>query len=612
MHSLNSEPAIKAYLPLKKFHILPIYGLSPDEIRSSVKNVFRDREKIGHCSLLNACVKSLGFSGGFAGYQQEYEEKLLPFMKKHDLTQLCDLVKPRFSGKGSGINLFKLTHQDISERLFFSSQSTPQKLFTGYDFPMDEYWEDGLWILNNHINLNKYGLVGTFSSNFQHNINLAFQQPEKLIDIYGHDCPHKIRKLIDVIIGSQFVPSLSMVSLNLMTDQLFYPRVYTDYELKLYCTQKTNKESYIQNCKEHKAILDLFIYRIDNQEKGWVEILSYNENLIFLKGKDGEYDFIFKNQREDKFEHQIYDPYLQRAEIPKFDDTYHFQRWYYFEFMGFRQEIRHKAEQKFYAENPAENYFKEYIVKKYLENKYKEPHKPILQKISGFQEIKLQNGKTLMVSDLVTIQDFEIFKSENSDYFKRREKLEKSYKIDVLESVNSEIDKSLPVTVTGYDVWKYVHWFNQKHGIQTRLLDDEEYREISPFTAIVENNRKNNKEDNLDFEDRRKQINLEEIQNIAFIAPNGELSCHIPYMKDRDFQNFVFSFINPTFEYQNGLRFVNSGRFAEWLRTGTCIRSAWLTGWDSFYVNQSRPPFQSTGKYHYIKIGFRLCYELGA
>lgn len=604
MQSFNSKPVIKAYLPLKLFHILPIYGLSPYEIKLSVQNVSRDREKIGHCSLLNACVKSLGFSGGFAGYQQEYEDKLLPFMKKHDLTKLCNLVQPRFLGHGAGVNLFKLTHQDISERLFFSNQPTPQKLFTGYDFPMDECWENGLWILNNHIDLNKYGLVKTSSPDFQQNINLAFQQPEMLIDIYGHDCSHKTRKLIDVIIGSQFLFRLGMGSLNLMTDQLFYPRVYTDYELQLYCLQNGNKESYIQKCKEHKEILDLFIYRIDSQEKGWVEILPYNENLIFLKGKDGEYDFIFKNQRECEFKHQIYHPYLQRDEIPKFDDTYHFKRWYYFEFMGFRQEISHKATQKFYAENPAENSFKEDIVRKYLESQYKKPQKPILQELAGFQKIKLQNGKTLMVSDLVTIQDFEIFKAENRDYFERRKQLEKNWKIDVLESVNSETDKSLPVTVTGYDVWKYIHWFNQKYHIETRLLDEEEYKEISPFPDVEWKRDKTDDKERLFFD-------VDDTRQIAFRDFNGNLSWAIPYMIENDFQNFKCIFVNPIFEYKNGLRFMKSNRFAELLVNKFCIRSYCFTGFSSIGIFDSKPPFESTGKYKYIKIGFRLCYELG-
>lgn len=600
MSNTSKIPTIKGFLPLNKFHILPIYDLSPKFIKLSVKNVSRDREKISHCSLLNACAKSLGFLGGFAGYQQEYEEKLLPFMQQNGLFELSNLIQPQFLGKGSGVSLFKLKYQDISERLFFANKPIPKKLFTGYNFPLDECWEDGTWIFNNHIDFKKYGLHNSYFETHK-NIDIALSKPDLLVDIYGHDCKHKTRKLIDIVIGSK-ITEITYSCLNLITDQLFYPRTSKDYEIFLYNPSDNSLENYKKEYKTYQSLLELFTYRIDNQELGWVEILPYNENLIFLKGNNGEYDFVFKNQRDEIFSHQMYAPYLKRAEIPNFDDKYHFERWYYFEFSGFRQEVKHKSEQNFYANNPREDYFKENIVKKYLENHYKKPKFKNLKELDGFTKIKLKNGKILMVSDLISIGDFEVFKSENQDYFNRREKINldpSNDRLDNLDSVNREKDKSLPVTLTGYDVWKYVHWFNEKYGIETRLLDDKEYLEISPFSSI-----------DWDKENLTNDVDLEEIKNIAFVSPKGELSCRVPYMKENDFQEFTFSFINPTFEYRNGLRFVKSGRFAEWLRTKHCVRSYWLTGWDTISINQSSPPFNSTGKYHYIKIGFRLCYEL--
>lgn len=535
-------------------------------------------------------------------------------MEKHNLVLLSDLVQPRFEGHGIGINELILTRQNISERLFFSGQAIAQKLFTAYSFPFDECWDDGIFVLNNCIKLGQYGLLPSFSRDFYKNINIALQNPDVLVDIYGHGCRYKTRKLIDVVLGSKMFEL--GVGLNLLTDQLFYPRIQTNYELMFYRPQDYAMENFIQESNQYQDLLNLFIQRIDSQDAGWVEILPYNENLIFLKGKNGEYDFVFKNQRDNEFNHQIYAPYLKRAEIPKFDDTYHFQRWYYFEFSGFRQEIEHKAEQKFYAENPREDYWKSDIVKEYLANQYRRTEKKISSELDGFKKIKLKNGKTLMVSDLVSIQEFEIFKSENSDYFERRSQRSN---LDNLDSVNRESDKSLPVTLTGYDVWKYIHWFNEKYGVETRLLDDVEYKEISPFSSIDWEKEKAKKLSNIsniyelieEQKRRREAVDLEEIQNIAFISSSGELSCSIPYMEEEDFQDFTFSFINPKFECQHGLKFMKSGRFAEWLKTKHCIRSYLLTGWDSIGVNESIPPFTSTGKYHYIKIGFRLCYELG-
>lgn len=34
---------------------------------------------------------------------------------------------------------------------------------------------------------------------------------------------------------------------------------------------------------------------------------------------------VLKDQRDQEFKHQLYLPYLKRADIPKFDDEYHFK-----------------------------------------------------------------------------------------------------------------------------------------------------------------------------------------------------------------------------------------------------------------------------------------------
>ncbi|NES63602.1 hypothetical protein G3343_22240, partial [Vibrio parahaemolyticus] len=79
----NSIPT--TYIPLEKFHIVPLTGLSPAELKISAKRTSRDREKITHTTKLNAIAKRLGITGGFAAYEKEYNGSLLPFMAKHNL-----------------------------------------------------------------------------------------------------------------------------------------------------------------------------------------------------------------------------------------------------------------------------------------------------------------------------------------------------------------------------------------------------------------------------------------------------------------------------------------------------------------------------------------------
>ncbi len=119
----------KSYLPLKNFHIVPIRGLSVDDIKWSAKNAIRDRESIKHSTALNAIAKAFGSKGGFAGYSTEETIKIERFLKDHNMIERSDLIIPR---KFCQIGHQPLvTPQQISERFFLSDKPLPEKIFTG-------------------------------------------------------------------------------------------------------------------------------------------------------------------------------------------------------------------------------------------------------------------------------------------------------------------------------------------------------------------------------------------------------------------------------------------------------------------------------------------------
>lgn len=592
----NQKVKIKGFLPLENFHIIPIYGILPENLKLSVKNTILDREKIGHCTLLNSLAKGLGFSGGFSGYVQEFGNNLIPFMQENQLLHLADLVTPRNLGYGVGVDLLRLRYQDISERLFFSSKSIPSLMFTGYDFDYENSLEDGHWLAYNY-----FSARGLNIKNYFENIKIARQSPNTIISL-----PIKSgsRRLIDFILGSGLLDIISP-GFNLIGDQLMKPSGTKDkYVFELYFPKGCGVDSgeRLSICQE---FFDLFVDRIKESDCGWVEIIPYNENLVFLKGKDGEYDFVFRNQRDDKFEHQLYFPYLKRAEIPSFDDEYAFQRWYYFKFKGFRQKIAHQAEEKFYYEDGgiAANYpGHDVILRKFLNTEFEKSTQRGVKKNScqdkrlpGFCRFELDSGKVLMVSDLVSIEDFKFFEAENSEYMKLRKTLQAGLqgsggRLDNLYSVNNEHDETLPVAVTWYDVLKYIDWFNIKYSIETRLLNLNEYQEITPFELSVGNY----------------------YGGIAFYDKAGkDLGAEPPYMSECDFQNLYIRFKDPKFKMKNNVRFMDSNKFAEWVKEKTCIRSNSLTGfYGDKHILRQPTPFESTGKYKYMKIGFRLCYEV--
>lgn len=575
------------YLPLKNFHIIPINDLSPESIKSSVKNASLDREKVSHTTLLSACANVLGVKGGFAGYKTEYETKLKPFMREHQLTTLTDLVSPRFSGYGSP--RLSLTYQDISERFFYSGKPIPKAIFTGYDFHHDRHFDDGSFIA--HVEL---GITQDISKKIQ----LLYSDSIGQVQIRGNKYCNT-RSLIDIIIGSE-MSSIIKPGFNVIGDQLIFPKNTNTPELCLY--QRSPERIDLEN-----KLFNLFLIRLTALGCGLVSIIPYNDNLIFLKGKNGEYSFVFRNQRDELFQHNSqFKPYLKLSEIPRFVDDYHFKRWYYFDYEGFRAEGLHKAEDSFYKNGGIISNYPGILelLKDYYHDDYSKNLNSLTsnKKLLNFQRVEIPDQSTLMVSDLISIEDFEKFKRENTEYFTRRSNPNLSEtNLDTLETVNDEVDITLPVALTGYDVLKYIDWFNSENDVETRLLSLDEYRAITPYPTLV-TDRKN-----------RDSVCPSE-QYCFFIDSNGNKTHQPPYMSEENFQSLRMLFNKPKFKFknENNLRFMDSHFFAEWLQDFSCIRSNSLTSFNGNRYFRDKPPFASTGRYKYIKIGFRLCYEFEA
>ena len=609
-YSFTQQPIV-GYLPLKKFHILPVFGLEPELIKQSVESVSRDREKIGHCTLLNALAHSLGFKGGFSGFLDTYEKILKPFMEDHNLSQYADLIEPRFPCDGA--SRLKHQRQDVSDRLFYGDNSIPDKIFTGYNFRYDLYFDDGIGIYNFEIDRSDYGLdQNPYDENDSSNVDVALQNPTLPVHLKRKQL--NTRSLIDIVIGGDLF--YIQAGFNLLGDQLILPRE-KEPVFQFYNSNQSALSESLTHCNKK---MSLFIRRIEEVNKGWVEVLSFNENLIFLKGENGEYDFIFKNQRDEEFKHQIYEPYLKRADVPKFDDEYHFKRWFYFEFKGNRQQQLHQAETEYYfSGGNACNYpGTEELLKRSLYSDYAETLVDLRSSIElpNYQKIRLGNGKYLMVSDLITIEKFKEFSIFNSSYLEGRAKLfEQECLLDNLDAVNADEDTALPVSLTWYDVMAFISWFNRKNEVETRLLTYDEFMKVSPFDESKDDSlnyysppikviRGN---ETIDIGPRNEEF---EYNCLSFYGENGnKIVGHPPYMEEEAFQKIQLKFEDVKYIEKNGLRFIDSKNFGEWLNDKSYICCKTLTGFYN-YISKPTPALDSTGKYKGRKIGFRLCYEL--
>ncbi|WP_257227794.1 hypothetical protein [Acinetobacter sp. YH12075] len=607
-----------AFMPLDNFHIVPIFGIEPDLIKLSAKKIAVDREDIKRSTVLNALANKLGFKRGFSGYLDAYENELLPFMNEHQLFTYQDLITPRLPGFGA-TNNFKHKRQDISERIFYSDHLIPEKIFTGYNFDYDQYFFDGILTLSLDIDCEKYGLKNLYQIQDSSNVDRALIDPD--LDVVINNGEKTTRKLIDVVIGSEVI--CICAGFNLLGDQLVKPRK-ADSVFELYYSDMSLKEKELFH---YNKKMELFVKRINELNIGWVEVIPFNNNLVFLKGENGAYDFIFKDQRDQEFKHQLYLPYLKRADIPKFDDEYHFKRWFYFEFKGNRKLQCHLAETQHYLSGGTIGNYPgiDELLKKSLYKEYNNTLTDLRTSIelNGFHRVELKNGKNLLISDLITISDFRDFLGENPQYVKGRVDLTKPQgMLDNLDSVNEDNDINLPVSLTWYDVMAFISWFNRKHKVETRLVTLEEYLEISPFKQAVDIYAGWTKDSitgplikiNSDGSFSRRYAKEEPVYtyNLAFYDKGGEkIVGHPPYMEERSFQELLLKYESIEYTAKHNLKFMKSTVFGEWLLEKTCIRSDTLTSfYGDNYVLRSQPPLHSSGKYKGMKIGFRLCCEL--
>jgi hypothetical protein len=627
MKNTNLPTAPKFYLPLQKFHIVPIQDLSPRGLKTSATQTKRDREKIPHTSLLNAVVKALGIKGGFAEYQRIYDSELAPFLRKHGMNQRTDLLKQRF--KELDTSLTDITHQDLSERLFYSEWELPEKIFTGYNFDYKHTIDDGDDYLNidlcadaeeGPLELKSTRIFGLGLSAkkkcVDHNIGIARANPEAILNCpcskeplvdyleyigvkaKNESSPRKKnnsesrydkfanRTLIDIVVGG-FIRELD-VSFHLLGDSLVRPAIRTS-EVQLYSgdSDKTQLNSEKQMDLD---IFGLFRERIEQGDDGWVDIIPFNECLIFLRGADGQYDFVFKNQRNKFFEHQVFGQSLKRADIPSCISDYHFLRWHYFEYQGWRQMDRHNSENLFYQNDGVSSEYpgQDVILRCFYESEgqFNAIKNRSSDKLPDFYEVELC-GKRMMISNLVSIEDLEKFRIAYPNYM--------DYRVgDNLDSVNDELDHALPATLTWFDALAYINFFEQYTKVSARLLNIDEYKSLRAPEAM-------------------SKIREPIVTDLEFTDPSGNLfSGHPPYMPEDDFQQLTCKFGNIEFHNsESGLKFMESNCFAEWLIEGTCIRSGSLKSfYNDDYVIRSRPPLNSTGKYKGVKTGFRLCYEL--
>lgn len=590
MKAKNATKSLPArYLPFEKFHIAPITDLTPEAIKGSAKAArtrYRDREEIRLTACQNFIAKSLGFSGGFDGFQKEYLSRLRPFMINEGMTRRADLISPRHTPP-----IITLDPKQIADRLFVSGKALPRRIFTGYDVD---------WRKNN------CSFFGAENPWWQESKKAGFSSRDVLDTLTKGRFSHHFNQSEILAAAVEAKRNHLYAWNNLLGDQLLeLDSAHFSAEAaiaNLYCPSDFSAEEFQSDLENYRNALSIFRLWVESLDHGWVEIIPYNDRLIFLKGRKGEYDFLFPRLRNNAFDHNPFAPFLKNDDVPKSNDTYHFRRWRYFEYDGWEEMHIHEAEQKHYFDGGTTRDYRqpEECLRRFLirAGLYSPPEKEAPAAAGFFPATIDETG--LYVSNLVTVGQFREFMRRNPEYAAYRGALPS---VDCWESVNLEVDSFLPAAVTWYDANAYAAWVSKHHKLPVRLLSEEEYlaiaRPVMPAAGITS-----------------EQFYQGGYPRLCrFFLPDGTpLEDHQSSATKVDFQDLLFGYIPEAIQWtqaDSGLTFLVSADYGEWLyQEGAAVNTSTLSSLCDPEISSYRYRFaaRSTGKYKSKKVGFRLCY----
>ncbi|NDJ15017.1 MAG: hypothetical protein EBY17_28150 [Acidobacteriia bacterium] len=334
----SSLPA--KFIPFRDFHIAPLTDVSPEAFKQAAeeaRTTFRGRAELPHTTALNHIAKTLGFEGGFSGFQQEYACKVLPFMRDHGLKGRADLIRPR-----SDFPFVDLTPRNVSDRLFLSKKRVPKRIFTGYAVDWfslnDRYFRSNPWTQVQE----KEGKL----------FFLTFDQVMKEVDQQKSVSLESAQEVFDAAIAA-CQPAINPPSNNLLGDQLVQNceelEEYFTFVPGLYQPTGLSAEKFNEEQRRYREVARLFRTWIGQLDRGWVEVHPYNRSLFFLKGNDGDYDFVFPGFRDQALEQAEIQSNSQTDDLEKASALHNFRHWLYFAYSGWLEDDAHRAEMLFYS-----------------------------------------------------------------------------------------------------------------------------------------------------------------------------------------------------------------------------------------------------------------------
>lgn len=629
------------WIVFKDHHQVSLCDITPDAVNFPKSHIHMDGRvlrKLGLTTARNYVAKILGSKNGSGkAYEKFFANELKPFMDNNNLISPADLISTQ---QTSSIPSF--TPKQVADRIFKGDQ-IPSKIFTGWNIPWDEYdsgdapfWKiatGGLFLPQTFPPAKGFArlieALGDSDDCTQFfkaaSLELGLS-PEKVISNgHKHGKSFTQERCFDETIHRM---RLYCPNCNSMLGNLFL-RFPERTELKGHCNQyypaSMTEEAVAEAKEEARITVELFRRWVEFKKTGWVKVLPFNANLVFLSDNSGRYDFLIRGAKDRLFSHKIFGTKSDTTKMPKAHDTYHFERWLHFEYDGWEEKDRDAAERAYYKNGEIKDYPRATLFRDYLKStgKYHPNQMTGNSLLPGFTPVRMQDGRKMAISDLITIERFRTYLLRNPDCIHAGSRMLGAVNPDIYPKNHKESDRemalrtsglcviseqdfdesgaALPVAVTWNDACAFAKSFQEETNFPVRLPHCDEYQEL--FKDLIPSFEKNEDLKTALFKGRSKD-------GICYEVLRREEKT---YHSSKDFQHYARSQVQTREKkHISGIKTLVASDFGEWLSAPhRAINSLTHT-----HVHYPEGPLNdivgvgSSGQYKGAKIGFRLCYEM--
>lgn len=467
----------------KQYWYLELGGLHSEHLTTSVARLRKQhlesastrskKQALKTTELLHSLARALG-AKSYDDWREREQPKIVALLAKHGMTQPTDLIKWAYPPGLVGA----LKARQVSDRIFNSELSMPQRIFTGvgsYLFAPSGY---------GRLDINQIAGYPMFEDAERY--EFCRERSEDVLlraeNMRGPNGPNYI-DLTGRSLMLNSVGELVGCMYNMLGDNLVMPVTSLP--------QMTFYEASEEDMAFQRKLFELFREEIERSDAGWVDVVPVpgNANLVFLKGANGTFDWVLRDQRDVRLTSNPLHPFFEKEEVPTAMDTSQIAALRYFTPGDWQEQLEHDAEKHHYADGGSRSDWPGYD--KLIERELMARRRVVApRRVSGpasnrFVSHRVGNYR-LMVSPLITIDQYASFLAE-TDWGRTR--LEKAHKLGLdlerdLMSVNSGDSGDLPVSVTWLDAVAFCRDYEKRHGLPVRLLEPEEWVQIAPAPSV--------------------------------------------------------------------------------------------------------------------------------